>query len=256
MWKLKTDTTGSCKTDVGSTSTLFTGTRYTVLSDGVIQMVDYTPTSVTSSQLQAYGQQIQKVVAKHCDVSKWGGSIRIRPNGDTYAKVKSKNIYVGQTTTNGDEPFVGYGINIQSHEVFTGTHNRWQVGEKWSIPDFNWAKGQQKTLRIGRKRTNGGWLWSTKEYPNFIRDMYKRFGTRGFTTLYVTQNGHMLKPVDPEDVTNIQQQLLQINQDYPASMNSMKIRIQNGGRKHKTVYIVVGNIQDYPELTKSLPILK
>jgi hypothetical protein len=256
MWQLKTSKKSACNTDVGNTSTLFIGTRYTVLSDGVIQMSDYTPTAVTSSQLQAYGQQLQKVVAKHCDVSKWSGTIRIRPNGDTYAKVKSKNIYVGRTKMNGEEPFVGYGINVQSHQVFTGTHNCWQVGEKWSIPDFRWARTQNKTLHIGRKQKSDGWLWSIKEYPNFIRDMHKRFGTKGFTTLYVTQHGHMLKPVDPEDVTDVQQQLLQINQDYPASMNSMKIRIQNGGRKHKTVYIVVGNIQDYPELTSSIPILK
>ena len=157
---------------------------------------------------------------------------------------------------NNDEPFVGYGIGLQNHQIFTGTHNYLQVGEKWTIPDYTWSKRQQKKLRIGKKQSGTGWLWSTELYPEFVKNMYSRFGKKGFTTLYVTHYGHMLKPVDPEDISNVQNQLIKINQSHPASMNSMSTRIKNGGRKHKTVYVVIGNVRDYPELMRSLPLLK
>lgn len=152
------------------------------------------------------------------------GSVRIRWNGDTIAKVADGIVYLGKMVGVENEIFPGVILNRtfedSSHRLWAGPQSHLDIGERWVVP----LNERPKLVRKGRDRSRH---YSTEGHPKTVqrRIDYTWKGGR----VYFTFNGYVVAPIGYPALGNrvdVLGDLASLNEKYPVSANMVQARLK------------------------------
>jgi hypothetical protein len=263
-WDLDTDATSMYGEHSGSEAKPwvgYEGSRFSIKGDN-LSIKDYERQKTESHGLGSYIQQIRKVLGVG-----WGGGLRIRANGDTYCArgSKKRHVYVGKTSLGTEEHFPGYVLGAKRNlpisppapSLFSGPNNRFQVGERWTVPGNRWADGEGRLGKIGKKFKKGDWMWTESPHNDLIEWMHSTFHYKEFLPVYITCYGYIVHPLSrilrvgmhkfdlwERYGIDVPAQFEEIARQAPSAAHSMRTRINNIGLENPNIYFVCGHIDD------------
>jgi len=244
-WKL-VETATSINQGTGASETLQPGDYYPFFAGSKF--------SLTSQAffMKSYGVQIkastipnglQSARAKYA--GRQTGSVRIRWNGDTLAKIADGIVYLGKMVGVENEIFQGVILNRtfedSSHRLWAGPQSHLDIGERWVVPLS--VNERPKLVRKGRDRSRH---YSTEGHPEITQRRIE-YSWRG-GRVYLTFNGYVVAPIEYPLLGNrvdVLGDLSSLNQKYPVSANMVQARLKRSST-HEPPYpmVVLGKIAD------------
>ena len=258
-WDLDTSKTSVHSESSGDTSINgYVGTRFSISTKGRLYLKDYNQQIAFHDDSDSYVRQVRRVTG-----GAWAGSIRIRANGDTYYSRgrKEPSAYLGNTSLGSDEHFPGYVLganrNLPLHppvpSLYSGAHNPFQVGERWSVPPRKFAKEEKRVYTVGQRYERGDWMWSETDLSDFVRNMRSLFNLEDVLRFYINCYGYVIHPVWGRYWRSYGidagSQLRTVDSAAPAAGHSLKARINfdqddEEGSEEPNVNFVCGHWED------------